>query len=259
MAEEKIPVACSGCKKRLGVPVTAVGKTVRCPGCGTAVRVPHPAREPAGPEPGGLADPEDLPAEPGASRPEPFGQMLAEFQATFVSVAGAGCFCGLLIVMSLVVLSSIVLFPDESPSKLVWLYPLLLLGVVCFCLGYAGWLIARIVAAFKQRVQLFSEGIIVWREGRPVRYPWDEIKSVARKTEDPSGVAAQFGLAGILVYWGMAGRELEVTIRFEDDEPVVLNGMLPGLDRLAGWVKRNINRESDDANGSAGNPFGNLY
>ncbi len=44
MAESVIRVMCPNllCRKILGVPPTARGKTVRCKACGTSIRIPEP-------------------------------------------------------------------------------------------------------------------------------------------------------------------------------------------------------------------------
>jgi hypothetical protein len=57
MPEDTLRVMCPNlaCRKILAVPSSARGKTVRCRGCSTSIRIPGPKAEPAAakpPEPG---------------------------------------------------------------------------------------------------------------------------------------------------------------------------------------------------------------
>lgn len=56
MAEETIRIMCPNllCRKVLGVPSSARGKTVRCKACATAIRIPE---KPASPKPDAVAKP----------------------------------------------------------------------------------------------------------------------------------------------------------------------------------------------------------
>jgi Pyruvate/2-oxoacid:ferredoxin oxidoreductase delta subunit len=53
MAANSIRIMCPSltCRRILAVPETARGKTVRCKGCGTCIRVPDKAKAQSGPAP----------------------------------------------------------------------------------------------------------------------------------------------------------------------------------------------------------------
>lgn len=57
MPEETLRIMCPNltCRKILAVPVSARGKTVRCRGCATNIRVPSKAPSPVGGNPPGAA------------------------------------------------------------------------------------------------------------------------------------------------------------------------------------------------------------
>jgi hypothetical protein len=68
---ETIRVMCPNlvCRKILAVPTAARGKTVRCRGCGTNIRIPAEAAA-AAPKPGGIVASNPAPA-PAAAKPGP--------------------------------------------------------------------------------------------------------------------------------------------------------------------------------------------
>ena len=54
-----IAMECPSCQKRLRIPLSAAGKKVRCPGCGSAIAVPAPvSAPPAAPPPAAASTPE---------------------------------------------------------------------------------------------------------------------------------------------------------------------------------------------------------
>jgi hypothetical protein len=73
-----------------------------------------------------------------------------------------------------------------------------LLGAfIVLWLGLAGWLVYRLLASQGQRVLLYPEGIVVWRDGEPRPYRWAQIRSVTSVHR-----ATTHGALGRMAYGG---------------------------------------------------------
>lgn len=149
-------------------------------------------------------------------------------------VRGAGCMITLLVVMALAFVAFGIMFSDDDKQKNLWLMLLIFFGFAAGWLALAWWMFARLGPGRKQRVLLYPEGIVFWRDGDPVAYAWHEIASVSSK-EKPVNP-----MQGVLVLWAMVGKDLEVVIKFEDETQVKLTALLLGLDTLADHIKQKI-------------------
>lgn len=149
-------------------------------------------------------------------------------------VWGAGCFIVVLVVMAIAFVAAGILFSDDDEQKNLWLLLLIFFGFAIGWLGFAWWMMARLGRGRKQRVLVYPEGIVFWRDEEPVAYAWREIVSVSRKQE------AVTPMHGVLVLWALVGKDFEVTIKFEDDTQVKLTALLLGVVQLADHIEEKI-------------------
>jgi hypothetical protein len=132
------------------------------------------------------------------------------------------------VVMAVLFVGIAVMFMMDSEQINKPLLALILGAFVVLWLGIAVWMYVRMAAAKGQRVLLYPEGIVVWRDGEPKAYAWSQIKGMAVKRR-----AFTHGEIGRVA---SAGKEVECTLKFEGDKPLVLNGLLGGLDELIDHV-----------------------
>jgi hypothetical protein len=184
-----------------------------------------------------------------------FSKPTAAYRVNKTRMVGGWCMIAVFVVMSLLFLGIPVVLSDEDQ---LWLLILLVAGFDLLWLGLAVWISMRLAVGGKQRALVYPEGVVIWRDGDPVAYKWKEIASVSRKRENPGPQNRG------LVTLAMAGKDLEVVIKFENDDPITLNALLSGLDELAEHLDEMISEEEpeEDEGGAAqepANPFGNLY
>jgi hypothetical protein len=97
-------------------------------------------------------------------------------------------------------------------------------------LGFAVWIIKRLATHGKQRVLLYPEGIVAWRDGAPHPFPWDKLRSVKLKHK----LVTQ----GAIERFAYVGKDLEYTLYFEHEPPLVVNAMLDNIRELGETIAK---------------------
>jgi hypothetical protein len=139
-------------------------------------------------------------------------------------VSGARFLVGFLVFMALAFVG-IAYYFGTNPKQINKPFVVLLCaGFAAMWLGLAVLIIYRLGVYGKQRVLLYPEGIVAWVKGEPRAYPWDKLRSVTCKRK----LVTQ----GFLERWAYVGKDLEYTVCFENEEPLIVNAMLKRIEEL---------------------------
>ena len=118
-------------------------------------------------------------------------------------------------------------------------------GFALAWLGLTLWIYRRLARFGRQRVLLYAEGIVVWRDGEPCPLRWEQIRSIDCKRKQIT--------RGTLERWAHVGKDTEYRLATDDGQELILNAMLSGIDELGSHMEQQLR---DRGNRSGSSPQG---
>jgi hypothetical protein len=170
-----------------------------------------------------------LPDERGLTFPG-FTEPIAAYRVDSSRVRGAWVVLVFLVVMACFFVGLCFLFGSDPKQINKPLIYGLCGGFAVLWLAIAVWIGRRLSLYRGQRVLLYPEGIVAWRDGTPHAYEWERLRSVDCKRK----LITQ----GPLERWAYVGKDVEYTVRIDGEEPLILNAMLAGIDDLGEHISQ---------------------
>jgi hypothetical protein len=161
---------------------------------------------------------------------------IAAYRVHSSRVIGAWIVIGFLFVMSLVFVGFCLYFLS-NPNQIN--KPFLAAAFGVFIVGWLAldvWILRRLAVYRNQRVLLYPEGFVAWRDGSPRAYLWEQIRAVECKRK----LITQ----GILERWAYVGKDVEYIIQIEGERPLIINAMILEIEELGEWIDRQYKMRS---------------